>query len=361
MGDGSGDISRSTNHDVRLLGEPGDHESHATATFDHGSGSGSSAAAPIDLVVGESGAGQGAEAPAEVGQGSSDCKRCNTSKVWDDFEPVYTIKNGKWVRTGGKCHWCKVTLFAVSSSVTGHLLWHQRDCKVKNARMGKQSMIKFNPYGSVRNFDYCPHHARTEMCRLIVSLDLPLNFAESTAFEEYIKLSHNPGFKSVTRQTTSRDMVKYYTDRRKVIADCLLSASSIAITSDIWWGNAKENYLNVVAHYINKDWMLEKRIIGLRLIESAHTCVNIAGHIYNVIDDFGCTNKVISITLDNASSNSRAMEKLKPLLSGYVGSLFLHQRCACHIINLIVKFGLKRLKPYIEAFRTAISFLNSSN
>jgi hypothetical protein len=234
MGDGSGDISRSTNHDVRLLGEPGDHESHATATFDHGSGSGSSAAAPIDLVVGESGAGQGAEAPAEVGQGSSDCKRCNTSKVWDDFEPVYTIKNGKWVRTGGKCHWCKVTLFAVSSSVTGHLLWHQRDCKVKNARMGKQSMIKFNPYGSVRNFDYCPHHARTEMCRLIVSLDLPLNFAESTAFEEYIKLSHNPGFKSVTRQTTSRDMVKYYTDRRKVIADCLLSASSIAITSDIW-------------------------------------------------------------------------------------------------------------------------------
>jgi hypothetical protein len=107
--------------------------------------------------------------------------------------------------------------------------------------------------------------------------------------------------------------------------------------------------------------MLEKRIIGLRLIESAHTCVNIAGHIYNVIDDFGCTNKVISITLDNASSNSRAMEKLKPLLSGYVGSLFLHQRCACHIINLIVKFGLKRLKPYIEAFRTAISFLNSSN
>jgi hypothetical protein len=26
-----------------------------------------------------------------------------------------------------------------------------------------------------------------------------------------------------------------------------------------------------------------------------------------------------------------------------------------------VKYGLKRLKPYIEAFRTAISFLDSSN
>jgi hypothetical protein len=62
------------------------------ASTDHGSGSGSTAAAPIDLAVGESGDGQGAEAPAAVGQGSSDHKRCNTPKVWDDFEPVYTIK-----------------------------------------------------------------------------------------------------------------------------------------------------------------------------------------------------------------------------------------------------------------------------
>jgi hypothetical protein len=140
-----------------------------------------------------------------------------------------------------------------------------------------------------------------------------------------------------------------------------LSASSIAITSDIWSDNAKEDYLSVVAHYINKDWLLEKRFIGLRPIESAHTSDNITDHIFVVIDDFGCTNKVISITLDNASSNSKAMEKLRPLLSGYVGTLFLHERCACHIVNLIVKSGLKQLKSYIEAFRTAISFLNSSN
>ena len=37
------------------------------------------------------------------------------------------------------------------------------------------------------------------------------------------------------------------------------------------------------------------------------------------------------------------------------------KRCACHIINLIIKSGLKRLKPVTEDFRTAINFLNSSN
>ena len=39
----------------------------------------------------------------------------------------------------------------------------------------------------------------------------------------------------------------------------------------------------------------------------------------------------------------------------------VHQRCAYHIINLIVKSGLKKFKPYTEDFRTTINFLNSSN
>ena len=39
----------------------------------------------------------------------------------------------------------------------------------------------------------------------------------------------------------------------------------------------------------------------------------------------------------------------------------VHQRCACHIINLIVKSGLKRFKSYTKDFKTAINFLNFSN
>jgi NADPH-dependent 7-cyano-7-deazaguanine reductase QueF len=199
------------------------------------------------------------------------------------------------------------------------------------------------------------------MCSLIPILDLPLNFAESPAFEEYIRLSHNPVFKKVFRQTTSRDFVKFFTDRRTKVVECLQSITSIAITSDICCGNAKEDYLSVVAHYVSKDWLLEKRVIGLRLIETSHTGENIVERVMIVLEDYGVVNKVFSITLDNASSNSKAMEKLSPLLSGYVGTLFLHQRCACHIINLIVKCGLKRLNHYLDSFRTAIIFLNASD
>jgi hypothetical protein len=76
--------------------------------------------------------------------------------------------------------------------------------------------------------------------------------------------------------------------------------------------------------------------------------------------------KVFSITLDNASTNASAMTELTPKLVQYVyGSAntagLMHQRCACHIINLIVKSGLKRIKEKLEDFCRAISWLNSSN
>jgi len=137
---------------------------------------------------------------------------------------------------------------------------------------------------------------------------------------------------------------------------------SIAITSDIWSGKAKEDYLSVVAHFINADWQLEKRVLGLRLIDVSHNAENIAERVASVLAEYGILNKVFSVTLDNASANKNAMDKLKPILKEYLGSdLFLHQRCACHIINLIVKEALAAVNPLIEDFRTTISFMNSSN
>ena len=106
---------------------------------------------------------------------------------------------------------------------------------------------------------------------------------------------------------------------------------------------------------------MEKRIIDLKLIDVAHTGDNIANCIIKVVEDFGLTDKIFSITLDNAASYSRAMDILTLVLSTYADSFLLHQRCACHIINLIVKCGLKMLSLYIKAFRDAISFLNNSN
>jgi hypothetical protein len=117
-----------------------------------------------------------------------------------------------------------------------------------------------------------------------------------------------------------------------------------------------------VAHFINADWQLEKRVLDLRLIDASHNADNIVEPVKSIFAEYGILNKVFSVTLDNASANKNAMDKLKPILKEYLGAdLFLHQRCACHIINLIIKEALIVVTPLIDNFRTIISFLNSSN
>ena len=117
-------------------------------------------------------------------------------------------------------------------------------------------------------------------------------------------------------------------------------------------------------------------MLGLVLIDVSHNGQNIANYVISVLVDYGLTKKVFAVTLDNASFNVSAMRRLRPVLSKYLGievvddsvesdnassgnvvnTMFLHQRCACHIINLIVKEALETLKPLIETFRTTISF-----
>ena len=77
-----------------------------------------------------------------------------------------------------------------------------------------------------------------------------------------------------------------------------------------------------------------------------------------MVEEYCLIDKIFSVTLDNASSNAKAMNTLTPLFACYLGPdpspdpldpsnrkySLIHQRCAYHIINLIVKSGLKRLK-----------------
>ncbi|GJN11751.1 hypothetical protein PR202_ga29967 [Eleusine coracana subsp. coracana] len=309
------------------------------------------------------------------------------------MEELKRLENGKEVRYGARCNFCQHQLSAFSNKGTGHLLCHIQSCKRKAlaTSSSSQSQLHLSSDGHVSHFHYDVVVARTELVRMIAQLDMPLNTGEQPAFQDYIRIAHNPGYKGVSRQATTRDLEKYFALKQTAMIDLLKQATCVCLTSDIWSGNAKEHYLSVVFHFVTDDWELEKRIVGIRLIDCSHSGVNIVERILAVVSKYDMTSKTFSITLDNASANASTVNQLASHLSSYIGPFksacvdacssananvaataanvaesftvfgLLHQRCACHIINLIVKSGLKRIKKYRENFRTATSWLNSSN
>ena len=62
----------------------------------------------------------------------------------------------------------------------------------------------------------------------------------------------------------------------------------------------------------------------------------------------------MSITLDNASANSKAIEFFINSNIPNIAGKFFHARCACHIINLIVKSGLKEVESQVDNIKGAL-------
>lgn len=87
-------------------------------------------------------------------------------------------------------------------------------------------------------------------------------------------------------------------------------------------------------------------IIRLGLLDDRHMCANIAERVLNILDEWALIHRVVSITLNNASNNSTAIVVIRDKLVGAHKEL-LHQRCACHIINLMVHDGLSVFVPSI--------------
>ena len=87
---------------------------------------------------------------------------------------------------------------------------------------------------------------------------------------------------------------------------------------------------------------------------------NISDRVLNILVNYDLHKRIIVITLDNATTNNGAIELMRPHLSGFHEKLF-HIRCACHIINLIVKDGLNLVQESVQKIRQCIVYLSNSS
>ncbi|KAK2637601.1 hypothetical protein Ddye_025396, partial [Dipteronia dyeriana] len=67
------------------------------------------------------------------------------------------------------------------------------------------------------------------------------------------------------------------------------------------------------------------------------------------------THRILSITLDNESANTSSIVLFVARNIPQDGGYFFHQRCACHIINLVVQTDLKQVSDQIDRIRDLIS------
>uniref|UniRef100_A0A8I6X211 BED-type domain-containing protein n=1 Tax=Hordeum vulgare subsp. vulgare TaxID=112509 RepID=A0A8I6X211_HORVV len=202
--------------------------------------------------------GQGNSSSGTGSSTSMDVRRTRrrTSEVWEFFDEEISMVGGMR-KVSARCKRCQKELTGDAKGGTRHLKRHLASHKKADASSASssslQTHLKYNTDGTVSNFVYDPQRAREGLCRFTASNDLPLGIGESDGFVEFIQSCHNPNYRPVSRQTTSRDLKKLYeTGKDKIKEEFSTCTFSVSLTSDIWTGPAKQDYIIVVTHYVTE-------------------------------------------------------------------------------------------------------------
>ncbi|XP_073032144.1 zinc finger BED domain-containing protein RICESLEEPER 2-like isoform X2 [Primulina eburnea] len=286
------------------------------------------------------------------------------SLVWEHFEK-YEDSNGT---PRAKCNYCGSS-YAADSSLNGtsSLGAHLKKCKkypcnleTKQAKIAFQNISKDQVTINAWRFDQ--EGCRKALAKMILVDELPFSFVEMEGFRHFINVIQ-PLFRIPSRRTITRDCFELFVEEKKNLKLFFKETHlRVCLTTDTWTSIQRINYMCLTAHFIDKNWILQKRILNFSPI-SSHKGDDMAIVITKCLLDWGL-DKVFTITVDNASSNDTTVKEMSNQFNKWGSNLMdgkhLHVRCVAHIINLIVQDGLKEVGDSVRRVRQAIRYIRQS-
>ena len=290
-------------------------------------------------------------------------KRPLKSKWWQYFDMLPKIE-GEDLRC--KCKACGITYKADSSMGTGNLRRHiLNQCSRQKTRDIAQALLEQGDKSlAIRSQKFSQERFRELLILAIVRHDLPFQFVEYEAVRSIFTYLE-PQVNHFTRNTARTDILKMHKNECNRLAQEMHSCpGKICFTSDLWTSIATDGYICLTAHFIDSNWVLQKRIINFSYMPPPHSGIALCDKINSLFNVWGVQKKVFTITLDNAAANDVFVGLLREQLdlngSLVNGGEFLHVRCCAHILNLIVQEGLKRIDNGVDKIRECVKYVKGS-
>lgn len=206
--------------------------------------------------------------------------------------------------------------------------------------------------------------------------DLPFQFIEYVGIRsvfEYLYLE----IKLVSRNTVKSNLIKMNArEKARLKLNLETIHSRICLTSDLRASATTNEYICLTGQCIDKDFILQKRILNFCYMPPPYTSVELAERMYSLLCKWGIENKLFSLILDNENKlfsstleNAFANDifinmlitqlKLNRALIGN-GDFFHISGCA-YIINLVVQISLKDIDDMVHKIQESIKYVRGSH
>ncbi|GJR96350.1 zinc finger BED domain-containing protein RICESLEEPER 2-like protein [Tanacetum coccineum] len=242
-----------------------------------------------------------------------------------------------------------------NSTLKNHISHPHCEALKRVSESGQSSMSRD---GSI--FVYNPDVLREQFAGLVIQRGLPFNHFDDEQTTRVFQKHLQPKYNHVSRTTLKRDAMKLWVAAKQAIIDGFANLNTnVNLTTDVWSAphGVPGSYICVTAHWIEPGtWQMMKRVIAFEDFPVPHTGSALARTLRKTFVNFNLENKIMSITLDNASNNTSAIGKLKLKYEPPMDGRFDHSRCVAHIINLVVQDGLAMpvINAIKESFKTML-------
>ncbi|KAL4290133.1 hypothetical protein GQ457_14G014970 [Hibiscus cannabinus] len=296
-------------------------------------------------------------------------KKKKTSSAWDHFKAIDGDKEHV------ECIYCARKISCASANGTNAMKRHTERCKKSPFNLEKtqtilyfESKTKCNADGTIETVSvpklwrFDQEKIREALAKMVILDELPFSFVEREGFRMFCKIVI-PDFIPPSHTSITRDCYALFIEKRRTLKNFFKNLSSrVCLTTDTWTSAQNLSYMCLTAHFIDDTWKLHKMIINFCPI-AGHSGELIGRAVEKCLLEWGLK-RILTVTVDNASSNDLAVKYLKQIVNLWDGSVldaqFLHMRCAAHILNLVVKDGLKDVDNSVMKVRVAVKYVRSS-
>lgn len=211
----------------------------------------------------------------------SKVKRRKRSSVWTFFEMIPDSENNDG-KPRAKCKMCGVTYMAASKYGTGNKR-HIDACLRRSSRDIGQMMLSQNSvFLLVSQFD--TEQYRKYLVATIGKHELPFRFVEYLGVRFLLQYLRQD-VPIISRNTAKTDLLKVYHREKKKKIKCMLNDSPgrISLTSDLWTSVAIDSYMCITTHFLDKKWILQKRVLNFSFMPPPHNDMYLFEKIYNLL------------------------------------------------------------------------------
>ncbi|XVF65689.1 hypothetical protein PTKIN_Ptkin09bG0269300 [Pterospermum kingtungense] len=300
-----------------------------------------------------------------------------TSDVWEEF-----TKNED---RGGKicaiCIHCNRKFDGSCKKGTTHLRNHLERCQSRAPKLGDQQLPLRRCDSKVDSaHESSPDPAKTsnsatrdtneiysmfdqersrlDFAKMIIKHQYPLDMVEQGFFKTFVK-NLQPKFEFQSQASILSDIHRIYVEEKEKLHQYFDQlACNFNLTISLWKDNLGNNaYCSLMAHFIDDDWKLKKKILAFKRVEHIYDTGALAGIIGSSISEWNLGSKVCSITVDDSSLDDDIVQQIKENCLSNKGSLFSSH---CFIGCTLIIDGFREIYDILFKLRKSIEYVTQT-